>query len=310
MQSLQGLVTGASGFLGRHVAGGLTAKGHDVKGFDIVQSDVAAGEFVQGDFTSKAELLPALKGMDGVCHIGGIGDVYLAEQDPELAFRVNGFGTQVVCDCCASAGIRTLLYASTWEVYGQPRYQPIDEQHPCNPETPYSISKLAGELIVRNRQLSGDTRQIALRLGTAYGTFMRKTAVVPRFIARASAGEPLVVQGEGSQFRQFTHARDIAEAFAAGLQYSGKSRVFNIVSNNHVTIKELARIVSEQYHVPIEFAPLRGGDPPSAVISSRLASEELRWEAKEEFSRALNELLAYYQLDRDFDRRTGRDAEL
>ena len=174
METFRTLVTGCSGFLGRHVVVALRAAGHEVTGFDFVEPAYPIDGFKKGDITSRPDFESALRGITAVCHLAGVGDVYLANSDPALAFRANAFGSKVVCDASVDTKVEKLVYASTWEVYGKPSANPIDETHPCNPESPYSISKLAGELFVRQANDMEGMKTISLRLGTAYGPASRK----------------------------------------------------------------------------------------------------------------------------------------
>lgn len=286
------LVTGVAGFLGPYVADQLTSDGMQVVGFDLIEPRDQMHEFVKGNFTSEDDLGEAFQGINTVCHLGGIGDVYLAERNPELAFKVNAYGTLKVCEACHSAGVGKLIYASTWEVYGKPRYQPVDEEHPCNPEGPYSISKLAGDLFARSAGSGGGLKVTVLRLGTAYGTHMRDTAVIPRFLRRAREGKPLTVFGDGSQFRQFTHARDVARAFSLAITVPHASAVYNIVAAEKVTLVDLVKCIAKSFEVGIEYQAPRPGEPPSGIISSARAKQELGWMENVTFSAGLQELMA------------------
>lgn len=82
-----------------------------------------------------------------------------------------------------------MIYASTWEVYGRPQYEPVDEHHPTNPDHPYNITKLAGEHLLLSYDAFQGLRVVSLRLGTAYGTGMRDNSVFSRFISQATRGE-------------------------------------------------------------------------------------------------------------------------
>jgi len=291
MESRRVLVTGCSGFLGRYVVKELERAGHEVLGLDILEPASPIAHYRKGDFTSRTDLDGTLKGINAVCHLGGVGDVYLAERDPALAFRANAFGTKALCDACDSHRVDELIYASTWEVYGKPFTNPIDEAHPCNPESAYSISKLAGELVVRQSGSASNLKTVSLRLGTAYGPAMRETAVISRFIALASSSKPLQVHGDGTQYRQFTHANDIALSFILALQTSPPEPVYNIVSDQRIAIRELAELVASRFDVPIEFHPARRSEPPSAVISSERAKRDLNWQVSTSFAEGLDELL-------------------
>src|SRR5207249_384433 len=171
----------------------------------------------------------ALRGINVVCHLGGVGDVYLSERDPALSFRANSFGTKVVCDGSVDARVEKLVYASTWEVYGKPYSKSIDETHPCNPESAYSISKLAGELFVRAADGLNGMNSLVLRLGTAYGPQMRESTVISSFIRLAINHRPLTIFGDGTQFRQFTNVDDIGRGFEMAVSKSAASQVYNML---------------------------------------------------------------------------------
>src|SRR5438309_738679 len=134
-------VTGAAGFLGSHVADVLTEQGHDVTVIDLVQRP--GFRTAIADLGDAASIERALVGHEAVCHLAAIGDVYLAEREPALAAKVNVTGTANLCEAALRVGTTSVIYASTWEVYGPPRYQPIDEAHPTSPTHPYGVTKLA-----------------------------------------------------------------------------------------------------------------------------------------------------------------------
>lgn len=284
------VVTGGSGFLGSHVADGLIAAGHDVTVFD--QAPTTRFPSVVGDLLDPTALGAAFRGAAAVCHLGAIGDVYLAGEQPALAASVNAAGTANVCDAALAAGVKRVVVASTWEVYGKPRYEPLDEEHPCEPDHPYNITKLAGE---RLALASGHLRKhsvIALRLGTAYGTRMRPNSVFQIFARKALLREPITIQGSGLQGRQFVHASDVARAFAAALHTGIDGAAYNIVSDRLVTIRELAELIAREAPTELTYGEARPGDVPSAMVSNAKAKRELGWEPRMDFEDGLREIVA------------------
>lgn len=275
------LVTGSEGFIGYHVTKHLKEEGFDVLGYDQKNGQ---------DLLDEKTLLKALKSVDAVCHLAAVGDVYLASQKPELAQIAGPAATALLCKLANDAKIKKIVYASTWEVYGKPEYQPIDEKHPAHPDHPYSIAKYAGELIVQSKLSS--TPWVILRLGTAYGTHMRRNAVIPLFINKAKAGQPITIQGEGKQKRQFTHVGDIAQAFYLALKKDVNSEVFNIVSEEAVSIAQLAKLIIKRIPTKIKFEKARLGDVESAKVTSKKAKKLLNWQAKIPFEKGLEELLS------------------
>lgn len=284
------LVTGSAGFLGGHVARHLVGGGHEVKGFDAAPSSDTAYESVIGDLLDTESVTSAAEGVDAVCHLGAIGDVYLAAEQPQLAAAVNVVGSSNVAIAAAEAGAK-VVYASTWEVYGEPEYQPIDEDHPTSPDHPYNITKLAGEqLLLASDRLQG-VPVTALRIGTAYGRGLRPNSVFRIFIDRARAGEPITIQGDGSQGRQFTYAADIASAFELACRSDAHSIAMNIVAPEVISIKELAELVVERFPTDLTFGEARPGDVPSALVSPALAEKILGWRAVTQFETGLGHLL-------------------
>lgn len=283
------LVTGSAGFIGRHVSRAFLADGHAVSGLDQHQTDEPGVTAVVADLVND-DLRPHLEGHDVVCHVGAIGDVYLAAERPALAASVNVEGSTNVARAARDTGAR-VVYASTWEVYGDPRYEPVDEDHPCEPDHPYNITKLAGERMLLALDRLEDVPVVALRLGTAYGLGMRPNSVFRLFINKAIAGEPITIQGDGSQGRQFTHASDIAHAFLLAAKSDVRGQAFNVVSPEMISIKQLAETVIERYPTTVTYGEPRPGDVTPSYVSNKLIAETLGWEARVEFADGMKELL-------------------
>lgn len=290
------VVTGGSGFLGSHVVDELIQRGHEVGIFDINPPcadacGVSHCRYIPGDLSDIASVTCGLAGADAVCHLGGVGDVYLAAQKPHVAASLNVTGTAHVAEAALMHGVKRLVYASTWEVYGEPRYQPLDEDHPCSPDHPYSISKYAGELLALSYDRLKGLPVLALRLGTSYGARMRPNSVFSIFIDKARRGETIVIQGTGEQSRQFTHARDIARAFAMACESGARGMALNIVAEEAVSIKQLAELVTKNLPTRIEHSAPRVGDVVSGRVSSARARAVLGWDARIRFVDGLTDLI-------------------
>lgn len=296
------LVTGGAGFLGSHVLEELIDRGHNAVCFDLQPSPFCGS--VVGDLLDMDDLMAATKEADAVCHLGAIGDVYLAFEKPHLAAAVNTTGTANLMEACLANGVGKVVYASTWEVYGPPVYEPIDEAHPTNPDHPYNVTKLAGEQIAMTYDRLKGLPVVSLRLGTSFGTRMRGNSVFSIFIKKALARDPITIQGTGEQARQFVHARDAARAFAIALESSVRAETFNIVASRSVSIKELAEMVARRIPTDLNFAPARAGDIHPAKVSAAKATSVLGWEPIVTFEDGLAEIIRekmdeLYPLDED-----------
>jgi len=283
------LVTGIAGFLGPHVAQVLKEQGHDVVGLDLRRGP--APRDLQIDLLKSAALDGALAGMDAVCHLAAIGDVNQAMREPARAAAVNVLGTANLLDACFHQGVKKLVYASTWEVYGRPQYQPIDELHFCNPEHPYSITKLAGEKLALSYDQYRGLSITSLRLGTAYGENMRDNSVISTFTRQARSGGPVTIEGTGMQWRQFTHVRDIGQAFHLALVSLSHRGIFNVVSDQCISVRELAELIISRYPARVVFVPDRSGDNPVAVVSSEKAKTLLGWREEADFRKCMIRML-------------------
>lgn len=285
------LVTGGSGFLGKNVLQHFIQKNWEVINFDIAPCPKV--NTICGNLENLQDLLEATKGIDYVCHLGGIGDVYLAEEKPFLAASANVFGTANVLESCYRNNVKKLVYASTWEVYGTPKYTPIDEKHPCNPTHPYNITKYGGEMMVQTYNKYRNLNAVILRMGTAYGVGMRPNSVFSIFINKAIEKKPIIIKGDGKQYRQFIHAKDIAEAYEKAIISNTNETIFNISGKEKVSIKDLADIVVQKIPTEVIYEEARKGDITPSEISSLKAEKELGWVPKVKFSNGLKELIDY-----------------
>jgi UDP-glucose 4-epimerase len=291
------VVTGAAGFIGSHVADELDRRGYTVIRSDIRQLPDPNNGWRLADLTHLDEVVEATRGAAAVCHIGGIGDVYHASRDPIMAMNVNACGTATILEASRLNSVGRFVYASTWEVYGQPRYEPMDEMHPCVPRHPYSVSKLAGDLIAQTYGERGFPKTVVLRLGTSYGPRMRTNGVIPSFVLRALSGQPIEIQGSGSQTRQFTHVTDVANAFALAVEAVSPASVYNVAGSERTSIRDLAQMISRKIPANIVTVEPRANDVPPAIIGSKRAETELGWRPKVRFERGLDELIDLYVRD-------------
>jgi len=293
------VVTGGSGFVGRHVAEAVLAAGHGCAVLDVAdipeELSAAGARWEAGSLTSIEDLRRACRDADAVLHLAGVGDVYLAAQKPPLAAELNVVGTANVAEACLAEGVGRVIYASTWEVYGHPRYEPLDEDHPTNPDHPYNVTKLAGEQLLLSYDALKGLPVVALRLGTAYGTGMRPNSVFSIFIQRALRGEAITVSGDGRQHRQFTHAADIGRAFVAAAESPLRHEVMNIVAEETVTIRQLAEMIVAEAPAPLSFGDPRPGDISPARVSAVKAHERLGWSPRVPFSQGLRDLIDHHR---------------
>lgn len=301
------LVTGGAGFVGSHVVDAVIEAGHEPRIFDLIPSPYHHPDefdtFI-GDLTDAQHVAHAARGCDAILHLAAIADVGQVAADPLYAERVNSGGTANVLEAARLEGVRRVVYASTIWVYdGCEDYDVVDEDTRLHlPRHPYTAQKLAGEMYCTSYAELYDLDHTILRFGIPYGPRARPAAVIPSFFKNALAGRPLTIAGGGQQSRRFTYVGDIARGCAMALAPEARNRVYNLASEETVTILQLAESVSEVVgDTDILHTEGRAGDFRGAEISSARAAAELGWRASTGMDEGLS--LYYRWISAEADRR-------
>jgi UDP-glucose 4-epimerase len=292
------LVTGGSGFIGSHVVDKLRARGHEPVIYDLRPSpwhEAGSVDTVLGSITDREALERALHSCDAVAHLAAVADVNDVHAEPEDAERVNARGTVAVLEAARRAGVKRIVYASTIWVYSDCEPEEVDEDTLLPPPSHlYTSTKLAGELYCKAYQELYGIDYTILRFGIPYGPRAREAAVVPAFVNKALAGEPLTLAGDGSQSRKFVYVEDLAEGVASGLDDVAVNRVYNLASDETVTIKQIAETIKELMgDVEIVHTPARPGDFGGKIVSSDRAARELGWTAATPFAEGVRRYIEW-----------------
>jgi UDP-glucose 4-epimerase len=306
------LVTGGSGFIGSHVVDKLRARGHEPVIYDLRPSlwhEPGPVDTVLGSITDREALERALHSCDAVAHLAAVADVNDVHASPEDAERVNARGTVTVLEAARRAGVKRIVYASTIWVYSDCVEEAVDEETllPA-PSHLYTSTKLAGELYCKAYQELYGIDYTILRFGIPYGPRAREAAVIPAFVGKAMRGDPLTLAGDGGQSRRFVYVEDLADGVALGLSDVATNRVYNLASNENVTIKQIAERVQELIGgVEIVYTPARPGDFGGKVVCSQRAEAELGWTARTAFSEGVRRYVDWRQEQAERD--AAREAE-
>lgn len=295
------LVTGGGGFIGHHLARRLAESGDGVRvldNFSTGSRERLAGldvELVEGDLRSYERVHTAVRGVDRVMHLGALPSVPRSIQDPLTTHAVNVDGTLNVLLASRDSEVARVVMASSSSVYGANPALPKTEADIPIPVSPYAVSKLAAERYCRAFWEVYGLETVALRLFNVYGPGQSPqseyAAVVPRFIANLSAGEPPLIYGDGGQTRDFTYVGDVVDAFLAASATPGiAGEVMNVAGGDQTSVRELARLVADalgREADPIH-APARDGEVRLSQGDAGRARELLGWSPR----RALPEGLA------------------
>jgi UDP-glucose 4-epimerase len=253
------LITGGAGFLGCALSNALVAQDHEV----IVLDDLSAGDpdrldpqvlFHRGDVRDRPKLWTLLQGVDCVYHLAA--RVLVAESVlyPREYNDVNVGGTVALLESMRDVQVPRVILTSSGAIYGEQAQQPVTEDMPPNPRSPYAVSKLAAEYYVHTIGALWGITTVCLRIFNAYGPgqplLPSHSPVIPRFLHQALGGGTLVIFGSGSQTRDFVYIDDVVAALlaasTAGTDVNHPSvnrRTINVGSGVETSVNDLARLI-------------------------------------------------------------------
>jgi len=276
------LVTGGAGFIGSHAVDKLMERGVTPRTFDLNRSPYHPPGEVDaflGSLLDPEALRLAMAGCHAVIHLAAVADVKDVHDEPSYAENINVRGTLNVLEAAHRAGVKRVVYGSTTWVYSDCKEAEVDEETViAHPKHLYTATKLAGETYCyAYRELFGLEYTI-LRFGIPYGPRARDAAVVPIFVRKALAGQPLTVAGDGQQFRTFVYVKDLDDGIVLGLKPAAANRIYNLDGREKVTILQIAETVRDTVgDVEIVHTEARPGDFSGKEVSSERAERELGW---------------------------------
>ncbi len=281
------LVTGGAGFIGSHVVEELVDRGYDVTVVDNLRngdpdnlSNVSDEiNFKRMDVTDPVALGSVMSDVDVVIHLAAQTNVRYSMECPWDDMRANVVGTLNVAVQAARHGVERIVYSSSGgAVYGEPRYLPVDEEHPTEPVSNYGVSKLTGEHYLRVQAEEAGFDYVVLRYANVYGPRQDpsgEAGVIPIFLERALRGEPLIVFGDGEQTRDFVYVEDVARVTADCVE-KGEG-VYNIGTGKETSVNEIVDMVRAVVGKDVEvvYEDPRPGEVRRIYLDVSKAEEEL-----------------------------------
>lgn len=283
------LVTGGSGFIGSHLAAALIARGDRVRILDNLSTgnrrnlEAAPGaEFIEGDIRSYHIVRQAVDGCDVVLHQAALPSVPRSVKDPITSNEVNVVGTLNMLDAAHDAKVSRFVYASSSSIYGLNPALPKREDMMPQPMSPYAVSKLAGEHYCRTFFELYGFETVILRYFNVFGPRQdpnsQYSAVIPKFIDILLKGGRPVVNGDGSQTRDFTYVENVVQAnLKAAMAASAPGRAFNIAAGQRISLLELLGALTRIIGCDADpkFSPARVGDVPHSYADVSTAHDLL-----------------------------------
>lgn len=276
--------------MGSALANWLSREGHAVRVLDDLSTGdpgVLAPEilFTRGDISDRPKLWTLLQGVDCVYHLAA--RVLVAESIlyPREYTNVNVGGTVALMEAMRDVGIKRVILISSGSVYGTQEVQPVSERCVPQPKSPYAVSKLSAEYYVHTIGKLWGIETTALRVFNAYGPGQHippvHTPVIPNFLRHTMMQGTLVVNGDGTQTRDYVYVDDVVSAMRAAATATDVDQLtINVGSGRETSVKELARIIPDllQREPEVVTNPRSGGGPDRLCADLTLAREKLNLE--------------------------------
>jgi len=312
------LLTGCAGFIASRVADRLVDDGHEVVGIDNMNhaydvrlkewrlralTDAGKLTFTQMDLTDRKSLHQIFKNQtpDAVINLAARAGVRQSIEDPSAYFESNLMGTLNLLELCREHGVNKFIQASTSSAYGLAEMPWSEDLKVSRPMSPYSASKVAAESLCYTYHHLFDLDVTVFRFFTVYGPAGRPDLSIFRFIKWIAEGEPVILYGDGTQTRDFTHVDDVARGVVAGLRPMGYE-IINLGSDRPVSINDLISTIETTLDATatIDHQPALVVDVPGSWADIRKAKRLLGWEPEITLEAGLREAIEWYRQERSW----------
>jgi dTDP-glucose 4,6-dehydratase len=313
------LVTGGAGFISSNMIRYLLDEtAHEVVTMDALTyagnlanlADVLEHErlrFIHGDIRDLADVTAALEGVDVIVNAAAESHVSKSiEQGGGEFVTTNVVGTQVLLDAMRERPIERFILISSSEVYGTAESDPMSEDHPLNPRSPYAGTKAGGDRLAFSYWCTYDLPITIIRPFNNYGPFQHPEKVIPRFIIQALTDRPLTIHGNGIASRDWLHVFDTAEAITAACEVPLDAIVgetINVATGVDESVEEIADAILEILGKPASLKQHitdRPGQVDRHIGSTGKALELLGWRSSIPFSDGLERTVRWYRDNPDW----------
>lgn len=247
-------VIGGAGFIGSHLVKALVEQGFRVTVIDNLSSGKKSNiknlaiDLRVYDITGDPKKIAAIiKGSECVFHLAALTSVQESLESPTLYNSVNVTGTANVLEACRIAEVDQLVFSSSSSVYGNTTIFPTNESSTLDPISPYALTKQIGERYCQLYSSVFGIKTTCLRYFNVYGENSNPNSsyksVIPIFIEKSKAGEPLPIVNDGEQRRDFIHVSDVVSANIAAIDPNKYHRIINIGSGENISVNEIAKII-------------------------------------------------------------------
>lgn len=259
------LITGNRGFVGQHMDN-IPHVGYDlVEGLDLLDK-------------YQLETVFANNNVDTVIHLAALAGVQKSLLFPEDYVLTNILGTQNLIDACKRHNVKHLIFFSSSSVYGNGK-PPLKEEDELNPISPYGISKVAGELLVK----SSGVPYTIIRPFSLYGDLGRKDQVFYKWINQIKDRGEITLFGDGTASRGFTNVYDLVDAIVLCLNKGAENEVYNIGGDEVVTMNQIIAFLKQNFDFKVNQLPENKGDIGESCADISKAKEKLGYKPETDF---------------------------
>jgi dTDP-glucose 4,6-dehydratase len=313
------LVTGGAGFISSNMIryllqetdhevvtmDALTYAGNLANLADVIEHDRL--RFIHGDIRDLADVTSALEGVDVIVNAAAESHVSKSiEQGGGEFVTTNVVGTQVLLDAMRERPIERFILISSSEVYGTAESDPMTEDHPLNPRSPYAGTKAGGDRLAYSYWCTYGLPITIIRPFNNYGPFQHPEKVIPRFIIQALTDRPLTIHGNGIASRDWLHVFDTAEAITAACEAPLDAIVgetINVATGVDESVEEIADAILDILGKPSSLKHHitdRPGQVDRHIGSTGKALELLGWRSSIPFSDGLERTVRWYRDNPDW----------
>jgi UDP-glucose 4-epimerase len=301
------LVTGGAGFIGSHVVDEYVRLGHRVAIVDNFSTGRrinvnAAATLYEADIRDAEEMRRIFERerFDLLNHHAAQMDVRRSVEDPVYDASVNILGALTLLECCVRTGVRRVVFASSGgAIYGEQDYFPADEAHPTRPISPYGVAKLTTEQYLFYYKEVHGIDSVSLRYANIYGPRQNpegEAGVVAIFTTRMLAHQQPIINGDGTQTRDYVYVDDVVQANVLALDCKG-SHVFNIGTGIETDVNQLFMYLRSATGSSAEekHGPAKKGEQRRSVLSSKKIEQALGWRPRVSIEEGLRRTVEYFR---------------
>ena len=303
-------LTGSEGFIGSHLAEKLVKKGHDLTCLVLYNSFNSWGwldkinkkvkkniRIVTGDIRDEFAINKILKkNTEVIINLAALIGIPYSYRSPKSYFETNSIGLMNILNSSINSNVQKIIHVSTSEVYGTPKYLPIDEKHLVAAQSPYAASKIAADQIALSYHKSFNVPVSILRPFNTFGPRQSLRAIIPTIVTQA-LNKKIIKLGSLYPTRDLTYIDDTTDAFIAALKKKDIGEIINIGSGFEISIKNLVTRISKIIgrKLSIQQESLRERPKKSEVdrlkANTKKAKKLLNWSPKLATKSAFNNSL-------------------